>query len=184
MFDADRCDRRFARSRAGVVAGIAVLIAAVVAAGAGPAAAHDGIASSDPASGAVIEESIDSVTIDFGADIGDTAQIALLAPDGTQLATTTTVASTTTATSSFDPIEDQGVYTVNYLATSIVDGHVLGGSFSFTYGDASSDTFPPLLFAGIALVILSIGAWFSWRARQRTRVGDGMEAEATSVDVG
>ena len=124
---------------------------------AGPVAAHDGIASSDPASGAVLEESIDSVTIDFGADIGDTAQIALLAPDGTQLDTTTTVTSPTTATSSFDPIEEQGVYTVNYLATSVVDGHVLGGAISFTYGDASSDTFPPLLFAAIAIVILSIG---------------------------
>jgi methionine-rich copper-binding protein CopC len=186
MFGADRCDRSLVRSRGRViVAGIALLIAAVlIGLGAGPAAAHDGIASSDPASGAVIEDSIDSVTIDFGADIGDTVQIALLAPDGTQLATTTMVTSTTTATSSFDPIEEQGVYTVNYLATSIVDGHVLGGSISFTYGDASSDTFPPLLFAGIAIVILSIGAWFSWRARQRGRARDGVETEASSVDAG
>ena len=50
-----------------------------------PVDAHDGIASSDPAAGSVIDEPIDSVTIDFGADIGDTAQIALLAPDGTQI---------------------------------------------------------------------------------------------------
>jgi len=160
-----------------VTLGLGVIIATIFGVPAGPVAAHDGIASSDPASGAVLEESIDSVTIDFGADIGDTAQIALLAPDGTQLDTTTTVTSPTTATSSFDPIEEQGVYTVNYLATSVVDGHVLGGAISFTYGDASSDTFPPLLFAAIAIVILGVGGWFSWRARQRGHADERVETD-------
>ena len=134
--------------------------------------AHDGIASSDPTAGSVIDDPIDSVTIDFGADIGDTAQIAVFLPDGTQIESDTTVTSETTATTTFDMIDEHGTYAVNYLATSIVDGHVLGGTISFTYGDGSSDTFPPLAFALIAVVILSVGGWFSWRARRRMHLAD------------
>ena len=137
--------------------------------------AHNGIAASDPASGSTIEDPIDSVTIDFGADIGSTPQLALIGPDGTQIPSTTTVTSTTTATTEFDTIDDEGTYTVNYIATSVVDGHVLGGSITFTYGDSSADRMSPVLFGAIALVILGIGGWFSWRARQRARDSDAAE---------
>lgn len=133
----------------------------------GPIAAHDGIASSNPESGSVLDEPIDSVTIDFGAEIGSTTQIAVLAPDGTKLDSTTTVISPATATSEFELLDEEGTYTVNYLATSVVDGHVLGGAISFTYGDPSTSTMSPVLFGAIAVVILAIGGWFSWRARQR-----------------
>ncbi|MET0910950.1 MAG: copper resistance protein CopC [Ilumatobacteraceae bacterium] len=136
--------------------------------GGAPIAAHDGIASSDPVSGSVLDEPIDSVTIDFGAEIGSTTQIAVLAPDGSQIPSATMVTSASTATSEFETIEAEGTYTVNYLATSVVDGHVLGGAISFTYGDTTADTMSPVLFGAIAVVILGIGGWFSWRARQRS----------------
>ena len=161
-----------------VVAAILVLGAGLAG---GPITAHDGIASSDPESGSVLDEPIDSVTIDFGAEIGDTPQIALLGPDGQQIASTTAVTSSSTATTEFELLEDEGAYTVNYLATSVVDGHVLGGTISFTYGDGSADTMSPVLFAAIALVILGIGAWFSWRARQRGRVDH--DSDVVPLDV-
>jgi methionine-rich copper-binding protein CopC len=168
---------------------LSVLVAAITVVGAGltsgvPASAHDGIASSDPVSGSVLDEPIESVTIDFGAEIGSTTQIAVFGPDGTQLESTTTVTSATTATSEFELLDDEGAYTVNYLATSVVDGHVLGGAISFTYGDTTADTMSPVLFGAIALVILGIGGWFSWRARQRSHARDASEAEAAErVDV-
>lgn len=170
MFGTSVGARRGSGAALGVLTGLLVMAISLTIAFASPAAAHDGIASSDPASGSVIEEPIDSVTIDFGAEIGDTAQIALLGPDGQQLPSDTTVTSSSTATTEFELLEDEGEYTVNYLATSVVDGHVLGGAITFTYGDGSASTMSPVLFGAIALVILGIGAWFSWRARQRNRV--------------
>jgi methionine-rich copper-binding protein CopC len=161
----------------GVVTGLTVVSVS------SPAAAHDGIVSSEPASGSVIEQPIDSVTIDFGAEIGDSAQIAVLGPDGQQITSTTTATSSSTATTEFEMLEDEGPYTVNYLATSVVDGHVLGGAISFTYGDddGTADTMSPVLFGAIAAVILGIGAWFSWRARQRARVDDDEDIAAVDV---
>jgi len=165
------------RSRWSLVA-VALTVVGAALAGGASASAHDGIASSDPVSGSVLDEPIDSVTIDFGAEIGPTTQIAVLGPDGEQIASTTTVTSTSTATSEFEPLDDEGTYTVNYLATSVVDGHVLGGAISFTYGDSSANTMSPVLFGAIAVVILAIGGWFSWRARQRSHA----HATAAAVD--
>jgi methionine-rich copper-binding protein CopC len=144
-----------------------------------PTFAHDGIASSDPASGAVLDEPIDSVTIDFGADIGTAVEIGLVGPDG-ELPTTTTVTSPTEAIARFALLDEHGTYTVNYLATSVVDGHLLGGAISFTYGGSSSDVMSPLVFGIIALVILSIGGWFSWRAHARSR-DDSLDSSAVDV---
>jgi methionine-rich copper-binding protein CopC len=157
---------------------VAVTVVGGALAGSGPVSAHEGIASSDPVSGSVLDEPIDSVAIDFGAEIGPTTQIAVLGPDGEQLASTTTVTSTSTATSEFEPLDDEGTYTVNYLATSVVDGHVLGGAITFTYGDPSANTLSPVLFGAIAVVILAVGGWFSWRARQRGHA----HATAAAVD--
>jgi methionine-rich copper-binding protein CopC len=177
------CARWWCRACAGALAAATLFTAMAVGWVASPVAAHEGIASSDPASGSTIDEPIDSITIDFGADIGETAQIALLAPDGTQITSDTTVTSATTATSQFEPIDDQGTYTVNYLATSVVDGHVLGGAITFTYGESSPDVMSPVLFGAIASVILGIGAWFSWRAHQRSRVGHDTHRTDTDSDM-
>ena len=138
----------------------------------GPVAAHDGIASSDPESGSVLDEPIDSVTIDFGAEIGSTTQIAVLAPDGTQLESTTTVISPATATSRVRAARRGG--DLHRQLPRHLGGRrpCARGPISFTYGDPSTDTMSPVLFGAIAVVILAIGGWFSWRARQRgTRTG-------------
>ena len=159
--------------RAVIVATAITAIAAVgTAFGVTTVDAHSGIAASDPTSGSTIDDPIDSVTIDFGADIGSTAQLALIGPDGSQIPSSTTVTSTTTAVAEFDRIDDEGTYTVNYIATSVVDGHVLSGFITFIYGDTSADRMSPVLFGAIALVILGIGGWFSWRARQRAHARD------------
>ena len=140
-------------------------------------AAHDGIASSDPASGSVIEDPIDSVTIDFGADIGDTAQIALLAPDGTQIASTTTVTSTTTATSEFDTIDERGDLH-GQLPRHVDRRRPRARRVDLVHlrRHVRPTRCHRVLFAAIAIVILGIGGWFSWRARQRrSRRADGVD---------
>lgn len=168
------------RLRSTLVALVLLSIGALTVASNSPTSAHDGIASSDPASGAVLDEPIESVTIDFGADIGTAVEIGLVGPDG-ELPSTTTVTSATEAMAEFELLDEHGTYTVNYLATSVVDGHLLGGAISFTYGGSSSDVMSPLLFALIALVILSIGGWFSWRAHVRNR--DDPSDESSAVDL-
>ncbi len=167
------------RLRSAWVALVLLSVCALTAVSSSPASGHDGIASSNPVSGAVLDEPIDAVTIDFGADIGTAVEIGIVGPGG-EIPSTTTVTSTTEAIAEFELLDERGTYTVNYLATSVVDGHLLGGAISFTYGESTSDVMSPLLFGLIALVILSIGGWFSWRAHVRHR--DELLDDSTPLD--
>lgn len=138
----------------------------------GSVSAHEGIESSEPASGSTVAEPISSVTIDFGAVIGDNTELGLVGPDGDELASTTTVTSDTTAELTFEPITVHGTYVVNYLAPSVVDGHLIVGSIDFAYGTAAADPPGPAVLAwvlsGVALVvILAVGAWFSLQRHRR-----------------
>lgn len=153
---------------------LVMLAAGTTVATGGPVLAHEGIKSSDPASGTTVEEPISSVTIDFGAEIGKNTELGLIAPDGTELASTTTVTSDTTAEITFDPVSDEGTYLVNYLAPSVVDGHLIVGAISFNYGSASIATpgpaiLPWVLFGIAAVVILGIGAWLSLQRHRQER---------------
>lgn len=156
----------FLRSAAIALAG------AVLAIGVGGTAyAHDDIAGSTPPSGAIVDDPISEVVIDFGEGVGEVEMI-LLDPDEEVVdGTTTTIISETEARIDFPELDRQGVYIVRYLAPVTNDGHLLAGAISFTYGGSggSSNVVPILLFCGFAIVVLSIGAWFSWRRYQALR---------------
>lgn len=151
--------------------------------GGGTAGAHDDIASSTPESGAMLDAPIAEVTVDFGEEVGD-VEMALIGPDD-QIVQPATVTQTspTTARLEFPELETEGVYFVRYLAPVTADGHTLAGAITFTYGDAggSSNVVPILLFCFAAVVVLSIGAFFSWRRYRALRAS---EVDEDLADVG
>lgn len=147
----------------------AVSIAAVLA-GSTPAAAHDDIAGSTPESRSRIDEPISTVEIDFGEEIGDDVAMFLTFDLGDgefeDIGGTTVRTGPNTARLDFDEVEREGTYFVRYLAPVPVDGHVIAGAVSFTYGEpssASSSSFPLIPFIVVAAAVLAIGGWFSYR---------------------
>jgi methionine-rich copper-binding protein CopC len=166
------------------LAGVAV-VATLTLATSDRASAHDAHVDSDPPSGSQIDDPITEVRIEFGETIGDDTEIAVFDPNDDVLDSETTLVSDTAAVVTFDPIEVEGTYTARYLTSSIQDGHLLAGAISFTYGSATSgpSTLAVLVMAGGAIVILSIGAFFSYR-RYRALSADGSDVDDDLSDVG
>ncbi len=152
---------------------IAILIASLVALGIGSAAlAHDEIESSVPEHQAQLDEPIDEVTVNFGQPV-DGIEMALVAPDDTELPSTVEVLSGTQAKLLFDPVTEKGQYIVRYLAEE--EGHLISGAITFTYGDASGGAMSAGIWIGLAVVavlILGIGAWMSYRRSQQFAAAD------------
>jgi methionine-rich copper-binding protein CopC len=148
----------------------------------GQAWAHDDIASSTPPSGSTIDDPITEVTIDFGEEVAD-VEMALIAPnDDIVEPSETELVTPTSARITFAELDQEGVYIVRYLAPVVRDGHTLAGAIQFTYGSAGgSNLFPILLFCGVAVIGLSIGAFFSWR---RYRQLSGSEIDENLADIG
>jgi methionine-rich copper-binding protein CopC len=158
--------RRTHRVVAAVLAAAAVLVAP------GASLAHEEIASSDPESGAILDEPISQVTIDFGEPISDDLEMALLHDLGDseveQIPAVATRVSETVGVVEFDELTDTGRYFVRYLVTVPLDGHVLAGAITFDYGDAAgsgTNWYVWLVFGLFAAAALSIGAWYSLRPR-------------------
>lgn len=156
------------RFRRIAVAGI-VSFAALLA-GSAPAAAHDDIAGSTPPSRSTLDEPISTVEIDFGEDISDDVAMFLTYDLGDNefedIGGTTVRTGPTTARLDFDTVEREGTYFVQYLAPVPIDGHVIAGAVSFTYGEPSnsgSSGFPVIPFIAGAGAVLAIGGWFSYR---------------------
>jgi len=148
---------------------VATVLASLLAISA-PVGAHDGIAGSTPTSRSVLDEPISTVEIDFGETIGDDVAMFLTYDLGDnefdEIGGTTVKTGDTTARLDFDEVEREGTYFVQYLAPVPSDGHVIAGAISFVYGSpstAGSDGFPLLPFIAVALVVLAIGGWFSYR---------------------
>jgi methionine-rich copper-binding protein CopC len=166
------------------IGGLAVVAATIALA---PAAvdAHEGIAESDPPSGSTLDDPISEVSIEFGTTIGDDTEIAVFGPDGEPLDTVTTVVSDTAAIVEFDEIDQKGTYIARYLTSSVQDGHLLAGAISFDYGSASSgpSALAWVLVLGAAVVILSIGAYFSFRKYRALSAGaEGPDGESQVDD--
>ncbi|WP_158412357.1 copper resistance CopC family protein [Ilumatobacter nonamiensis] len=139
-------------------------------AGSAPAAAHDDIAGSTPESRSTLDEPISTVEIDFGEVISDDVAMFLTYDLGDNefedIGGTTVRTGDTTARLDFDEVEREGTYFVQYLAPVPIDGHVIAGAVSFTYGEPSSggsDAFPVIPFIAGAVVVLAVGGWFSYR---------------------
>lgn len=117
---------------------IAVTTFGLLGASTAPVAAHDGIESSTPENRSTIDDPISSAEIDFGEDISDEVSMFLTYDpgDGTivEIGGDTTKTGDSTARLDFPEITEQGTYFVRYLAPVPVDGHVVAGSISFSWG--------------------------------------------------
>lgn len=168
------------RTRGAGLVALATMLALVLP---GVADAHEGIDSSEPASGTTIDEPISEVTIEFNDLIGDDVELALLDPDEELVESTTIKTGESSARMEFAPLEREGTYIVRYVG-SAPDGHLLVGAISFDYGDAgSSDTAARLLLLAGAIGILGVGALLTVR-RHRLATGDaaGDEIDTASED--
>jgi copper transport protein len=109
------------------------------------AAAHSALVRSDPADGAVLEQSPDEVVLKFSEPPDpDLSRVGLFDGDGEpvdhgQLTADTADASVLRVSV---PQLDDGVYTVSWQALSAVDGHLTTGAFAFVIGEASGDVAP------------------------------------------
>lgn len=118
-------------ARRSVVGALVVLVFVVL--GSGPASAHTGFASSDPADGEVLDQSMDTITLVFTGAAEPTGDgFKLLDADG-QLrepaGATTEDGSTWTLV--FDPPVGVGLVGVRWTVKA-PDAHAIDGSFSFT----------------------------------------------------
>ena len=89
--------------------GLGIIVAAglaTLALGAGPASAHDSIASSDPASGSTIDDPISEVTIDFGEGVAN-PEMAVFGPDDEIVESVTVQISDTAARAEFDELQTE-----------------------------------------------------------------------------
>jgi len=162
----ERSSRSQRIGRAAVRALLAV-VAALVGVN-GVASAHDEIESSVPAHQSQFDDPISEVTIEFGAPVGG-VELALVDPDNNDVAdTSVTRLGNTAARLSFPELDRQGEYIVRYLAEE--DGHLVNGAISFVYGSrdgGGAGTSTWLAFGALAVVLLTIGALWSWRLSQR-----------------
>jgi methionine-rich copper-binding protein CopC len=169
MVDMDGTVISTGRLRRAAIVG-ALALATTLGVGASPVAAHDDIKSSTPPSRSTLQEPISTVEIDFGEVISDDVAMFLTYDLGNNefedIGGETVRTGETTARLDFDEVEREGTYFVQYLAPVPVDGHVIAGAISFTYGSPStggSSDFPVVPFVAGALVVLAIGGWFSYR---------------------
>lgn len=114
---------------------LTVLVAALAAvlgmAGAGPAAAHDELVSTDPADGATVAAAPDQVTLTFtDKAIALGTEVKVTAPDGSVVSTGDPQLGPTTVAQPLGAARPAGTYTVVWRVTS-ADGHPVSGTFRF-----------------------------------------------------
>jgi len=149
---------------------VGIAVAVLVIGGADSStSAHDGVSSSDPASGTTIDEPISVVTLEFLEEVADDVELALLDPDENLVDSVTTKLSATTAKVEFEQLDREGPYIVRYIATTISDGHLTIGAISFKYGSTGSGmSLGVWLLLGVcSAAILAVGVHFSIRNQRR-----------------
>jgi methionine-rich copper-binding protein CopC len=118
--------------------GLGLLLTATIAmfallAGAGPAAAHNVLISSDPAQGAQLESGPDRVTLTFDQFVqdADVNQVAVTGPDGGQWAEGPVEVRENVVTTPLRPLGPAGEYTLGFRILS-ADGHSVSEEIRFT----------------------------------------------------
>jgi copper resistance protein C len=130
-----------------VVALAALTMIGTVAGSAVPASAHAELISSDPESGAVLDQAPESVTLTFEEDLRPEGRaLVVTAPDDARVdrRSTLTVDGPVMRVT-LDPLTAAGVYRVAYRVVS-ADGHPVSGEYTFTYrgpGGSSPSTSGP-----------------------------------------
>lgn len=118
---------------------LAVLAAAVavVALGAGPAAAHDEIVGTTPANGATVDVAPDRVVLTFAEPaIALGTQVVVTGPDGAVVSQGDVTLDGSTVVQALAASRPAGTYHVDWRVTS-ADGHPVTGTFTFTATNAT-----------------------------------------------
>lgn len=119
----------------------------------------------------VLTAPITSAEIDFELEIEDEVRLQLVYDEGNgvdfnELASTTTKTGPNSARVDFDELDRKGTYIIAYDTIAVANGDEIVGATSFVYGQPSgtaSSSFPWLVFVPIALIVLGIGAFFTYR---------------------
>ncbi|MGH3997593.1 MAG: copper resistance CopC/CopD family protein, partial [Pseudonocardiaceae bacterium] len=128
--------------RAGVVAVVCAILGIFV--GAGLAAAHAVLISTNPGQGAVIAMAPSAVSLTFSESVAVTADgIQIFGPDGAQLDTGDAVhlGRASTVGVNLRGIQQRGTYTVSWRVMS-ADSHPVAGAFTFSVGQPSPNRAP------------------------------------------
>lgn len=159
--------------------GTAVMLGAAALAGAGVAAAHATRIATDPADGAVLNDSPQRASATFNEALQKNfAAMTVVGPDGNMWSTGPAEIQGAVASVALRPLGPAGTYTVNYRVTS-ADGHPVSGSWTFKLSvagtgtpgppvgkpDGSGDNVPVWPFAVLAVAIVGAGIW--WISRRR-----------------
>ncbi len=106
--------------------------AAAVTLGAGPAAAHDEIVGTTPASSVTVDVAPDRVVLTFAEPaIALGTQVVVTAPDGSVVSQGGVTLDGSTVVQALAPSRPAGTYHVDWRVTS-ADGHPVTGTFTFT----------------------------------------------------
>ncbi|MEV1294600.1 copper resistance CopC family protein [Pseudonocardia sp. NPDC049635] len=104
--------------------------------GAAPAWAHTELESSTPAENAEVAQAPSEITLTFSENVpADTAEIAVLGPDGTDHAGGPATGADGTLTVPLQPLGAAGSYTIEYRVVSD-DGHPVSGTIPFVLTQA------------------------------------------------
>jgi len=115
-------------------------LALAAAAFAAPAVAHTQLAGSDPAAGAVLDESPGEVVLEFGGELLDLGAIILVVDeDGTDWTAGAVVIERSTARVALRPALPDGRYEVRWQVVAD-DGHPVSGVIPFGIGEAPTPT--------------------------------------------
>ncbi len=164
---------------------LALLLAVLSPAGAGPASAHAALISSDPAADSSLPTAPTQVSATFSEDLQAAfAAMTVVGPDGNLWSTGDVRVDGPVATVGLRPLGPAGTYTANYRVTS-ADGHVISGSWSFDLtvaqtgapgssvvpepapasapSEAADDGLPVWPFVVGAVLLVGAGVWWSRR---------------------
>lgn len=129
------------------------------------------VRTSSPGSREMIDESITSAEIQFDLEIADGMELQLVYDGGNgvdfdDLPGTTTRTGPQSARLDFDELAREGTYFVVYDGSAVETGDEIVGATSFIFGSpsgAADSAFPWLVFVPLALLILGVGAWLSYK---------------------
>jgi methionine-rich copper-binding protein CopC len=124
--------------------GVALVVLVCWASGAGSAAAHTALASSDPTNGATVGTAPAVVTLTFNEEINPAfANVVISSDDGRNWASGSPLVAGPELRASVSPdLPPGGVYTVGYRVVS-GDGHPVTGSLAFTVAGVPGAAAPP-----------------------------------------
>ncbi|MBP2391887.1 copper resistance CopC family protein [Aeromicrobium fastidiosum] len=107
-----------------------VLVTAALVLGAGPASAHAALVGTDPEDGSTLAAAPSSITFTFNENVSRRAQVAVAAPDGSQVKVTGVRGLDNTVSAKLADVGQRGTYSASYRVVS-ADGHPVTGTIAY-----------------------------------------------------